>query len=128
MKIEYRNEDFQLISSLHAREKKSRWYKHFLSNGKLKIREQYHSDALFDIHYSDREHHETELPEKYRNLLETPGFRTNKPYGHFWIEAVKYNDFDGRMVRTQAEQLMQRMKILPKMRAWYVNNEFLPEL
>ena len=51
MKIEYRAEDFKLISSLHAWEKKSRWYKHFLSHRKLKIEEQYHSDTLFAVHY-----------------------------------------------------------------------------
>ncbi|WP_265131253.1 hypothetical protein [Chryseobacterium oranimense] len=213
MKIEYRDEDFKYINDPETYKKKSRWYKHFLAHGKLKIREQYHSDALFALHYYlDPEDNETELLEKYRDIpaLEILSFRTRNAYGDLWVETVKYYDFDsntfsnliirelydarnfpiawectdpalpetdtfhyqllksyyntdsylngeyfdsrfhsGRftdiehfpqgmdtdsqdlergIIGIQAEQLMQRMKILPKMRAWYVNNEFLPQL
>ncbi|UWX62414.1 hypothetical protein N0B40_08985 [Chryseobacterium oranimense] len=68
MKIEYRDEDFKLISSLRAHEKKSRWYKHFLSQVKLKIKEQDHSDVLFPVHYYLNHKNETVFPEKYRNM------------------------------------------------------------
>ncbi|PIF45058.1 hypothetical protein CLU96_2058 [Chryseobacterium sp. 52] len=61
MKIEDRDENFKPGDSLQVREKKFKWYKHFISHGTLKIREEQYSVPIFAPHYYLD-------PEKYKSI------------------------------------------------------------